>query len=174
MRVFPFAGSSGPRLPFEKSYSALIVFHLMPRSLASRYEPGLLTTKHVDNNQDYSCATHANRHKPFFVIGIGIGIGIGIELMDGEWVVKHGLRIREGCPVSCQVTGSLRGSYWKRTTKLYARYTYTSSSRSLCRRGQCPSSASSRRLRSCKIRLPAGRSKTRSSHTRTDDSVTSF
>lgn len=93
MRVFPFAGSIGPRLPFEKSYSALIRFHLMPRRLASRYKPDLLTTKRVDNNQDYSCTTHTNRNKPFLIIRIRI------QLMDGQKVVKHGIRIREGYPV---------------------------------------------------------------------------
>ncbi len=29
--------------------------------------------------------------------------------MDGQWVVKHGLRISEGYPVFSQVTGGLGG-----------------------------------------------------------------
>ena len=72
MRVFPFVGMSAPRLPFEKSYSALIVFHLVSRSAACGYKPDFLTAKRIDNNQDYSCATHTDGNKPFFIIKIWV------------------------------------------------------------------------------------------------------
>src|SRR3989344_2587416 len=101
MRVLPFAGISAPRLPFEKSYSAFIAFHLMPRSAASRNKPDLLATKRVDNNQDNSRATHANRHKSLLIFQIGV------RLMDRQWVVKHAFGVREGHAVFLQIACGL-------------------------------------------------------------------
>jgi hypothetical protein len=38
----PFVGMTAPRFPFEKSYSSLIVFHLITCCAARRYQPYLV------------------------------------------------------------------------------------------------------------------------------------
>ena len=70
----------------------------MPRCMASRYEPDLLTAKCVNNNQDDSRATHAYRNKPFFIFCIRV------QLMDRQRVEKHAFSIREGHSMLFQIT----------------------------------------------------------------------
>src|SRR5229473_8631796 len=60
MRVLPFVDISAPRLPLEKSYSALIIFYLSTCSAASRNYPDFITAKRVDHDQNFSSAPHPN------------------------------------------------------------------------------------------------------------------
>lgn len=90
MRVLPFAGISAPRLPFEKSYSALIVSHLVSCSAACGNETDFLTAKRIDNNQNYPCATGADGNKPLLIFRVRV------EPMDCQRIEEYAFCISEG------------------------------------------------------------------------------
>src|SRR3990172_3114667 len=98
MRVLPFTGITAPRFPFEKSYSALIVFYLTSGCTANRYQPDFIAAMCVDNNKNGPCATFTDSHKTFFIFRIKVW------LVNRQGIVKHPFGIREGNPVFSQVT----------------------------------------------------------------------
>src|SRR2546423_14886102 len=101
MRVLPVWEISAPRLPFEKSYSVLILFHLIWRCATSRNKPDFFTAQYVNDYQDSSDGIHTNCDEALLVFRIGT------QLMDGERIVEDALCIGERDSVLLQIACSL-------------------------------------------------------------------
>src|SRR5207244_3392602 len=70
IRVFPVIAA--PRLPFEKSYSALIGFALLTGRSARRDQTKRIAAFRVDDYHKMSAAVPANPHEALLANGIGI------------------------------------------------------------------------------------------------------
>ena len=120
MRVFPFVGSTAPRLAFEKSYSALIFFNLLTCSTARRNETDVLAADGVYDDQNIARNSRAHSNEPL------LGICVWIRAVQGERVVENSLSICEGDTVLLEITGCLRGIVLESHALEYAQYAYLS------------------------------------------------
>src|SRR6266545_3145105 len=87
MRVLPFCGMIAPRLPFEKSYSALIVLALLSRCTTGRDQPILVIALRIDNNQQLAGASKTDGNEASLTLGVRILDG------NGERVLQHAFGI---------------------------------------------------------------------------------
>src|SRR3984885_6149270 len=80
MRVLPSRGSNAPRLPLEKSYSALILFTFLAGCTARRNWADIVAAMGINDSQHLTGTAHADRNKAllarcvriFYVTGKGI------------------------------------------------------------------------------------------------------
>ena len=89
IRVLPFCGMTVPRLPFEKSYSAFIVFTFLSRGTPRRDWTVLAVTLCPDDNKELTRTSKADRYETLFAGGRVI--------LDrhGKRILKHAFRVRK-------------------------------------------------------------------------------
>jgi hypothetical protein len=97
MRVFPFCGRTAPRLPFEKSYSALIEFAFLSRRYARGNQSILVAALGVDDYQQFTCASKTNRDKAL--------LAFRVRVLDRnrERILKHAFGIGKRNTVLSQI-----------------------------------------------------------------------
>ena len=97
MRVLPRCGSNAPRLPLEKSYSALILFTFLSGCAARRYWANIVAAMGVRHNQHLTGIAHADGNKALFTCRVRI------LNMAGKPIFKHALGVGQRYLVFLQV-----------------------------------------------------------------------
>jgi hypothetical protein len=104
MRVLPFCGITAPRLPLEKSYSALMVFSFLSRRTTRRDRAVLAFALRPDQYKQFTGAPQSDGDEALFAFGVRV------LNSDRERILKHTFRIGKRNPMFLRFAAAFAGS----------------------------------------------------------------